>query len=182
MFLTMYLTPINYLFTSFLNRIFPLYSVINADKKVTPKSFSLPVFLFSNGKKELCIPSNIRIINVISEEQKGDCLLDQYRRIRDLRYDNDITQKQMGDYLNCSQRSYSDYERGTTRFPISALIQLALFYDTSVDYLLNLTDDKRPHPRRKVWRNMQSVREDKKHRAVPVLHQEAKSDQLMQKH
>ena len=108
--------------------------------------------------------------------------MDQYRRIRDLRYDNDITQKQMGDYLNCSQRSYSDYERGTTRFPISALIQLALFYDTSVDYLLNLTDDKRPHPRRKVWRNMQSVREDKKHRAVPVLYQEAKADQLMQKH
>ena len=179
--MTMYLTPINYLFIFVSSRIFPLYSVINADKKVTPKSFSLPVFLFSNGKKELCIPSNIRIINVISEEQKGDCLLEQYRRIRDLRYDNDITQKQMGDYLNCSQRSYSDYERGTTRFPISALIQLALFYDTSVDYLLNLTDDKRPHPRRKVWKSMQSFKGDKKHRAVSIRHQETTSDQSMQK-
>ena len=176
----MYLTPINYLFTSDLSSIFLFCSVVNADKKEASKSFSL-CFSFPNRKKELYIPSNVRIINVISEEQKGDCPLDQYRRIRDLRYDNDITQKQMGDYLNCSQRSYSDYERGTTRFPISALIQLALFYDTSVDYLLNLTDDKRPHPRRKVWKSMQSFKGDKKHRAVSIRHQETTSDQSMQK-
>lgn len=67
-----------------------------------------------------------------------------YQRIRDLREDRDLTQKNMGEILNCSQRIYSNYECGDVDIPTHILIKLAEFHNTSVDYLLNLTDDKRP--------------------------------------
>lgn len=63
-----------------------------------------------------------------------------YRRIRDLREDHDLTQKQMGELLTCSQRVYSNYERGDIDIPTSVLIRLADYYDVSVDYLLGRTD------------------------------------------
>ena len=72
-----------------------------------------------------------------------------YQRIRNLREDRDLTQKNMGEILNCSQRIYSNYERGDVDIPTHVLIKLAEFHNTSVDYLLNLTDDKRPYPRKK---------------------------------
>lgn len=72
-----------------------------------------------------------------------------YRRIRDLREDADLTQKQMGEILTCSQRIYSNYECGDVDIPTQILIKLAEFHQTSVDYLLGLTDDKRPYPRAK---------------------------------
>lgn len=72
-----------------------------------------------------------------------------YRRIRDLREDADLTQKQMGEILNCSQRIYSNYERGDVDIPTQILIRLAEFHKTSVDYLLELTNEKRPYPRNK---------------------------------
>lgn len=72
-----------------------------------------------------------------------------YRRIRDLREDGDYTQKQMGEILNCSQRVYSNYECEDVDIPTQTLIKLADFHKTSVDYLLGLTDDKRPYPRKK---------------------------------
>ncbi len=72
-----------------------------------------------------------------------------YQRIRDLREDRDLTQKNMGEILNCSQRIYSNYECGDVDIPTHILIKLAEFHNTSVDYLLNLTDDKRPYPRKK---------------------------------
>ena len=72
-----------------------------------------------------------------------------YSRIRNLREDRDLTQKQMGEILNCSQRSYSNYECGDVDIPTQILIKLAKFHKTSVDYLLELTDDKRPDPRKK---------------------------------
>lgn len=72
-----------------------------------------------------------------------------YRRIRDLREDADLTQKQMGEILTCSQRIYSNYECGDVDIPTQILIKLAEFHKTSVDYLLGLTDDKRPYPRTK---------------------------------
>lgn len=72
-----------------------------------------------------------------------------YRRIRDLREDADLTQKQMGEILNCSQRIYSNYERGDVDIPTQILIRLAEFHKTSVDYLLGLTNEKRPYPRNK---------------------------------
>ena len=72
-----------------------------------------------------------------------------YSRIRNLREDRDLTQKQMGEILNCSQRIYSNYECGDVDIPTQILIKLAKFHKTSVDYLLELTDDKRPSPRKK---------------------------------
>mgnify|MGYP000071183268 FL=1 len=69
-----------------------------------------------------------------------------YRRIRDLREDKDLTQTQMGKILSCSQRVYSNYERGDIDIPTTVLIKLADFYDVSVDYLLNRTDN--PHTAR----------------------------------
>ena len=70
----------------------------------------------------------------------GDDML--YKRIRDLREDRDMTQKQMGEVLSCSQRVYSNYERGELDIPTEILIKLADFHEVSVDYLLNRTDKK----------------------------------------
>ncbi len=64
-----------------------------------------------------------------------------YKRIRDLREDKDITQAQMGKILSCSQRVYSNYERGDIDIPTSTLVKIADFHKVSVDYLLNRTDD-----------------------------------------
>lgn len=72
-----------------------------------------------------------------------------YQRIRDLREDRDITQSEMGKILNCSQRIYSNYERGDVDIPTHILIKLAAFHNTSVDYLLNLTDVRKPYPSKK---------------------------------
>jgi len=65
-----------------------------------------------------------------------------YRRIRDLREDKDLTQREMGEILSCSQRVYSNYERGELDIPTEILIKLADFHNVSVDYLLNRTDKK----------------------------------------
>ncbi|MBQ3004525.1 MAG: helix-turn-helix transcriptional regulator [Clostridia bacterium] len=65
-----------------------------------------------------------------------------YRRIRDLREDQDLTQREMGEILSCSQRVYSNYERGELDIPTEILIKLADFHNVSVDYLLNRTDKK----------------------------------------
>ena len=65
-----------------------------------------------------------------------------YRRIRDLREDKDLTQREMGEILMCSQRVYSNYERGDLDIPTEILIKLADFHDVSVDYILNRTDKK----------------------------------------
>ena len=70
-----------------------------------------------------------------------------YRRIRDLREDGDIAQKTIADYLNCTQVCYSYYELGRRDIPTDILCKLADFYGTSIDYLLNRTDEKRPYPK-----------------------------------
>lgn len=67
-----------------------------------------------------------------------------YKRIRDLREDNDLLQKQLAEYLHCSQVAYSRYELGTRDIPTQVLIELAHFYNISVDYILGLTDEKIP--------------------------------------
>lgn len=64
-----------------------------------------------------------------------------YPRIRDLREDKDLTQTQMGKLLSCSQRVYSNYERGDIDIPTQTLIKIANFHNVSVDYLLNRTDN-----------------------------------------
>ncbi len=68
-----------------------------------------------------------------------------YKRIRDLREDNDIKQKDIAEFLNCSQVCYSYYELGKRDIPTEVLIKLAFFYNTSTDYILGLTDKKKPY-------------------------------------
>lgn len=64
-----------------------------------------------------------------------------YKRIRELREDHDLTQAQVSKYLNMSQTGYSKYETGENDIPTKILIELAKYYNTSVDYLLGLTDN-----------------------------------------
>lgn len=64
-----------------------------------------------------------------------------YRRIRDLREDHDLTQKQLAKALNCSQQAYSNYELGQRDIPTEILIQLSHFYGVSVDYILELQNE-----------------------------------------
>ena len=66
-------------------------------------------------------------------------------RIRDLREDRDLKQKEISDYLMCDQSLYSKYERGLRDVPVEIIIQLAKFYNTSTDYILGLTDCKEPY-------------------------------------
>ena len=66
-----------------------------------------------------------------------------YPRIRNLREDKDLTQAQMGEILSCSQRVYSNYERGDIDIPTPTLIKLADFHKVSLDYLLNRTNNPR---------------------------------------
>lgn len=68
----------------------------------------------------------------------------KYKRIRDLREDKDLTQCEMGEILSCSQRVYSNYERGDLDIPTEILIKLADFHQVSVDYILNRTDNRNP--------------------------------------
>ena len=66
-----------------------------------------------------------------------------YKKIRDLREDRDLTQKEMAQALNCSQQVYSNYELGQRDVPTDILINLALFFDVSVDYVLGISDTPR---------------------------------------
>mgnify|MGYP000000751616 FL=1 len=70
-------------------------------------------------------------------------------RIRDLREDRDLKQKELAELLLCDQSLYSKYERGQRELPLRLAVQLAAFYGVSVDYLVGLTDERRPYPRRR---------------------------------
>ena len=70
-----------------------------------------------------------------------------YSRIRDLREDKDINQTEMAKQLGMSQTGYSKYETGENDIPTNILIQLAQIHDTSIDYLLGLTNIREPYPR-----------------------------------
>lgn len=63
-------------------------------------------------------------------------------RIRDLREDNDLTQKQISEYLMCDQSLYSKYERGEREIPLSLALKLADYYNVSLDYLVGRSDKK----------------------------------------
>ena len=69
--------------------------------------------------------------------------MEKYRRIRDLREDADLTQKEVGAAINIPQRTYAYYESGERMVPPSVLCALADFYKVSVDYILERTDKKR---------------------------------------
>lgn len=73
----------------------------------------------------------------------------KYGRIRDLRIDRGLTQAQVAEVLHVSQNTYSQYEIGTTRYPLDVVVRLAEFYGVSVDYLVGLTDETAPYPRRR---------------------------------
>ena len=60
----------------------------------------------------------------------------------------DLTQKAVSTYLNMSQNGYSQYETDTNKIPVDVLKKLAIFYNTSVDYLIELTDEKKPYKRK----------------------------------
>lgn len=69
----------------------------------------------------------------------------KYPRIRSLREDHDLTQKEVAKILNMSQTGYSKYETGENDVPSKILIELAKFYGTSVDYILGITDKASPY-------------------------------------
>lgn len=68
-----------------------------------------------------------------------------YKRIRELREDHDLLQKDLAAYLHCSQVAYSRYELGTRDIPTEVLIALAKRYHTTTDYILGLTDNPTPY-------------------------------------
>ena len=69
-----------------------------------------------------------------------------FKNIKDLREDNDYNQKLLGDVLGVAQNTYSQYETGVIAFTDEMLLKLADFYGTSVDYLMDRTDEKAPYP------------------------------------
>ncbi len=71
-----------------------------------------------------------------------------YKRLRELRQDNDLTQEQVGKLLNMSQTGYNQYEIGRNDIPTKVLIKLAEFYGTSIDYLLEVTDEIKAYPKK----------------------------------
>jgi len=68
-----------------------------------------------------------------------------FKRIGDLRNDNDKSQQEIADILLCNRQVYARYERGLREIPVSMLIQIAKYYGVSMDYLVELTDN--PDPR-----------------------------------
>lgn len=69
-----------------------------------------------------------------------------YKRIRDLREDTDMTQTELAKLLGMSQTGYSKYETGENDIPTNILIKLAAIHNTSIDYMLGITDTKKPYP------------------------------------
>ncbi len=69
-------------------------------------------------------------------------------RLKDLREDNDLTQKQIAELLNCKQNTYQQYESEKRQIPIESLKKLAIIYKTSIDYIVELTDNPNPYKRK----------------------------------
>lgn len=72
-----------------------------------------------------------------------------FQRIEDLRVDHDKTQAEIGEYLCCQREVYRRYEKGTRQIPVDLLIKLAELYNVSIDYIVGLTNETKPYPRRK---------------------------------
>lgn len=72
-----------------------------------------------------------------------------FQRLEDLRIDSDKTQADIAKYLSCQREVYRRYEKGTRQIPIDFLIKLSTLYNVSIDYLVGLTDVKKPYPRNK---------------------------------
>ncbi len=70
-------------------------------------------------------------------------------RLKDIREDRDIKQKELADYLHIKQNTYSQYENEQRGMPIDILIRLADYFNTSTDYILGRTNEKKPYPKSK---------------------------------
>ena len=68
-------------------------------------------------------------------------------RIKDIREDREMKQKDVAEFLNISQTNYSKYELGKINIPIETLKKMSILFDTSIDYLLELTNEVKPYPR-----------------------------------
>lgn len=75
--------------------------------------------------------------------------MEMYDRIRNKREDKDMTQAQVAAYLSIHQTTYSDYELGNLNIPVQVLDKLADLFETSIDYLVNRTDEKKAYPKKK---------------------------------
>ena len=71
-----------------------------------------------------------------------------YKRIRDLREDRDLKQKQLAEYLQIHQTTYSDYEKGKVRIPLECMIALARFYDVDMNYITGVSDVRKEFPKK----------------------------------
>ncbi len=76
-----------------------------------------------------------------------------YSRLKDLREDKDLLQKDIAKVIETTQQYYSEYEKGNRPIPTEKVIKLALFYNTSTDYILGLTNEIKPYPRIKNKKN-----------------------------
>lgn len=72
-----------------------------------------------------------------------------FQRLEDLRVDSDRTQADIANFLGCQREVYRRYEKGTRQIPVDMLIQLSKLYNVSIDYLVGLTNEKKPYPRSK---------------------------------
>lgn len=72
----------------------------------------------------------------------------EYKRLRELREDRDLTQTYIANILHVNQKTYSRYETGEHAIPLEQLCRIADFYEVNTDYLLNRTDVKKPYPKR----------------------------------
>ena len=84
-------------------------------------------------------------------------------RIKEIRENSYLLQRQLAEYLNCTQQTYSRYETGDLEPSLPVMAKLARFYDTSVDYLLGLTDDKIQHWNSENTKSKEAI-EDNKHK------------------
>ena len=75
----------------------------------------------------------------------------EYSRLRERRENAELTQKEVGAYLGIDQRVYSNYETGKRQIPLDLLIKLATMYETSLDYLVGLTDEKKLNRKIKIY-------------------------------
>ncbi|MGM9591443.1 MAG: helix-turn-helix domain-containing protein [Oscillospiraceae bacterium] len=93
---------------------------------------------------------NTAFCGIFAQNGQCCCMLSNgdamYKRIRDLREDADLTQRQVADYLQRSQQVYSNYELGQRDIPTDVLMRLAELYHTSTDYILGRTDVKKAYP------------------------------------
>lgn len=88
----------------------------------------------------------MRYVPIPEPTTNADGVMKMQLRIRNLREDRDLTQKQLAAFLMCDQSLYSKYERGERPLPLELVDKLADYYGVSTDYLLGRTNVKKPYP------------------------------------